>query len=303
MTGAGAKGEQFVESELLAQVLTELSEPLLRQGSSWSVTTRVTPHLPTLGLHVFSCPASGAGHGHRQEVSEGLRAGSPKCEQPAVSSAYVGVPGCWERLLMEGLGAGAAQQCPPLSWDPLSRVPAVLPGSKGHPAPRTRHQPGLGEEAFAIPARGRRQKIAAGMELPRGFCFPSAPLTLLPSPPRCRGGRGQEALGMYPCQGGPWASPAWHTAEWWLLRPHPGDHSVEQIPAVQRGPEQCHLHAPPICTAKSSRVHPRPPSSPYEPSQHRVCLVRESNSCLWKRCCPQFPLPLSLPLALIVILA
>lgn len=42
MTGAGANGEQFVESELLAQVLAELSEPLLSRGSGWSMTTHAT---------------------------------------------------------------------------------------------------------------------------------------------------------------------------------------------------------------------------------------------------------------------
>lgn len=55
----------------------------------------------------------------------------------------------------------------------------------------------------------------------------------------------------------------------------PGDNSVEQIPTVQRGPDQCHLHALLLCAVKAPHAQPTLtiPAQPLEPCAECLCLA------------------------------
>lgn len=186
---------------------------------------------------------------------------------------------------------------------PLS--PGPLEGPSHAPAKGTHlpaHGIGLAWARRRLPsllmAGGRKSPRA--VELSRGFCFPSAPLTLLPSPSRCAGKDGGRTCWACARVREDWgASPAWpdctHTAKWWLLQPLPGGHSVEQIPAAQRGPERCHLRALPICTAPSII-----PVQTFAAS----CLARQRIKLLFvEKMLSPVPSPASFPLSLVVILA
>lgn len=114
MTGAGANGE----SELLAQVLAELSEPLLSRGSGWSVTTRATPHLPTLGFCGCWPWAQAGGVGG---------VGCWQSEVPTATGVISTHGGAWVLGACADGGVGSwsrpqGPRCPRA----LSRVPAVL---------------------------------------------------------------------------------------------------------------------------------------------------------------------------------
>lgn len=196
---------------------------------------------------------------------------------------------------MEGLGAGAVS--------PLS--PGPLKGPSRAPAQGTRlpaHSISLAWARRRLPSllMGGGRKSLRAVELSRGLCFPSAPLTLLPSPSRCAGEDGGRMCWACARVREDWgASPAWpdctRTAEWWLLQPLPGGHSVEQIPAVQRGPERWHLRALPICTVPSIT-----PVQTFAAS----CLARQRIKLLFvEKMLSPVPSPASFPLSLIVILA
>lgn len=139
------------------------------------------------------------------------------------------------------------------------------------------------------------------MGLLLSICCPD--FSAIPSLP-CLGKTGGRRPWACACAGEDlWASAAWLdcmcTAKWWLLEPFLVDNCVEWMLAVQRGPDQRHLSALPICTARPPHFQPAPhcPHTNFWSTEQNACacLVGGSHSCLWKRCFPHFPPPPSLP--------
>lgn len=140
----------------------------------------------------------------------------------------------------------------------LAALPQAKEGSATSPRAESawRGRGGISQRCLL----GGDRKQPWGAELSRGFAFPSAPLTLPSSSCRAWGRREGGGAG---CLGeGLGTSPAWpdcvHAAKWWLLGPFLRDSSVGQVPTVQRGPGQCHLHPLSICTMKTPPFPPAP---------------------------------------------
>lgn len=159
-----------------------------------------------------------------------------------------------ECLLMKGLGAGAAWQCPPLSPRPLQGVSRSIPvpwqpsplQRRALPPPCTVQQPGLGEEAFVIPACWEETGNSHGEQSFQGvllsICSPA--LTATPIS-QCSGTAGGGCAGHVSGRspGHPLLGQSVVYSKMVAPGAFLGDSPAEQIAAVQRGPHQCHLHA------------------------------------------------------------
>lgn len=210
-------------------------------------------------------------------------------------------------MLMKGLGAGAAWQCPPLSPRPLQGVSRSIPvpwqpsppQRRALPPPCTVQQRGLGEEAFVIPACWEETGNSHGEQSFQGVLLSVCSPALTAAPiSQCSGTAGGGCAGHVSGRspGHPLLGQSVVYSKMVAPGAFLGDSPAEQIAAVQRGPHQCHLHALALgepLTFSLARIIPGQTFGALLAVP--VPGLSEKHSCLWKRCFPRSSLPPSLP--------